>query len=192
MIDGRVLWPIDRAGEAMETVARASVWIGGTAQELPRYEGGDADSWIAACATSLGIECDPVVLRYGGLVESLRALGPSVVRVGDGFLAILQTMSRHALALTPDGLKVRVPLRELAAIAGQRIEEQFGAEADRALAVADSGPNRRLRARALLIAEFAGNAAVPGVWLLRAPIERALPQAREGRIVSGVVSFHSM
>jgi ATP-binding cassette, subfamily B, bacterial len=189
MIAGSLLWPIDRAGEAMEAVARASVWIGGTAQELPHYDGGDADSWIAACATSLRIECDPIVLRYGGLLDSLRALGPSVMRVGDEFLAILQTTSRHALAMTPDGTKARVPLRELAAIAGGKIEEQFAAEADRTLAFADSGTSRRFRARALLIAEFAGNAAVPGFWILRAPIEQVYPHAREGRIAGGIVAF---
>lgn len=189
MINGEALWPSERVAEAIEAVARTSRWVDVTAQALPGHHDANVESRIAVCAAFLGLDCEPVMLAYRTLHHSLEALGPSLVRVNDRFLAVVRTTLRHAVAIAPDGTTVRVPLRDLAAILGASVEERFAAEALRAVATVGAAAARREKARSLLIRELAGNAVVTDAWILRAPVERVLPRAREGRIVGGIAAF---
>ncbi|HEX2122617.1 MAG TPA: hypothetical protein VHL59_13335, partial [Thermoanaerobaculia bacterium] len=182
-----LLWPLERGGEAIEAVARGTRWIGSAARELPRYDGSAAEGWIAACATFLRVDAEPVILGYATLEESLRSLGPSLVVVEGAVLAVVRTTARHAIAIAPDGMRARVPLRELAAILSAPVEARFAAEADRALASIGTAAARR--ARSLLLREFAGDAPIGGIWILRAPTDAVAGHVREGRIVPGILAF---
>ena len=110
-------WPIDRCGEAIDAIARASRWLGAPKRESPRYDGRPADRWIPACAAHQHIEAEAVLVKYGALRDSLRNLGPSLILLDDELLAVIRTTGRDAVVIAPDGARMRVPLRALHEVA---------------------------------------------------------------------------
>ena len=86
-----LLWPLARCGEAIDAVSRATRWIGPVARELPRYDGSAAEPWVAACATFLRVDAEPVVkgqtaassYKPAMLENGVRVMVPPFVGVGE-------------------------------------------------------------------------------------------------------------
>lgn len=180
-------WPLERAVEAIDALARASRWPGDAHRELPRYDGSSAAEWIATCAIFTGLEAEPVLLRYAAIDEALASLGPSLLQLPgtNELLAIARTTPRHVITLTPEGERERIAVEELRALLTGEIEARVAPEADRALA----GIGRKPRARAALIRELAGDAAIGGIWIVRPRIEDATTLLAEAGIVPRSIGF---
>ncbi|HEX6160453.1 MAG TPA: ABC transporter ATP-binding protein [Thermoanaerobaculia bacterium] len=185
-------WPLARATEAIEALARAAGWPGDAQRELPRYDGTAAASWIDTCATFTGLEAEPVLLRYATIDGALASLGTSLLLLPgtEEIVAITATSGRHAVALTPDGERERIPIGEIRALLTRDLEARVAPEADRALAgLALAGMGRKRRAREALIRELAGDAPISGFWIVRPRIEDAKTLLSEARIVPRSIGF---
>ncbi|HYG80170.1 MAG TPA: hypothetical protein VD861_07280, partial [Pyrinomonadaceae bacterium] len=70
-----VSWPIERAGEAMETLARAA-GLHVRRAEFPPPPACDSqdshDRWMEAAGGLLGLEVEPTETRYGEVASLLR------------------------------------------------------------------------------------------------------------------------
>src|SRR6185436_19912289 len=99
----------------------------------------------AAVARARGwdAETENVTLRYAAIERELRALGASLIFLDEGVLAVVRTDARFAHVLTPEGERVKVPLRELRERLCASVEEKPGAEIDRVMG--GMKPTLRLR-----------------------------------------------
>lgn len=181
------LWPIDRCGEAIDAIARVSRWLDAAGRESLLYDGAPIDRWVPMCAAFKHVEAEPVLIKYASIDHSLHSLGPSLILVDGGLLAVISTTLRDAIVIIPEGGRMRIRLRSIAAKLGAAVEMRHGPEADRALEAVGSRLPRG--ARAAMIQEFAAEAVVGGIWILRAPIQTVSPNLREGRIVPRILAF---
>ena len=160
-----VAWPLERAGEAMEALARAArLPLPPVRLALPRAvpaEPGRVGEWLDAAAQALGLELQPHYTRYGEVERALGRAAPALVEMtsarGASVVALLRLSSsgRTARILAPDETLHEVPLSSLTAAAQARVERFQGPVADRVLERTGlEGPQRLLARRALLGAQL--------------------------------------
>ncbi|HYI10060.1 MAG TPA: ABC transporter ATP-binding protein [Thermoanaerobaculia bacterium] len=162
-------WPIERMAEATEAIARARGW---------------------GAADSPGVEMEAVTLRYAAVESELRALGAALVIVDpESVLAIVRTDTRHAHALTPDGRRVAVPLRQLREQMCAGVEARYAADVDRVLTMTGIATRRRDRSRAAMLRELVGDAPVGQLRLVRPRLENARAVVRDARLLKKALAF---
>jgi len=186
-------WPLDRLGDALESLARRSgllVRSAGIPNPPADLSPHDADSrarWIDAAAEQLGLEAQSVDTTYAEAGAFVRAAGPALVYLPGTseprFLALLGARGRSARLLGPD-LHVReVRLETLEAALRGEFEKPVAAEIDRLLDEIRASGRRRRQVRAAILRERLGGRFVGGGWLLRLrPGERLWPQVRDARL----------
>jgi len=156
-------WPAERIDEAAGAMARARRWEA---------------------------ETEAATLRYAAAARELRSLGAAIVPVDTAaVLAVIRTDARHAHALTPDGRRVAVPLRELRDLLCRGVEERYASDVDRVLALSGVGGRRRERSRAAMLAELVGDAPVGPLWLVRPRLENARAVVREAGLLKKGLAF---
>ncbi|HWS99783.1 MAG TPA: ABC transporter ATP-binding protein [Pyrinomonadaceae bacterium] len=177
-----VSWPFERAGEAMETLARAGGLHVRRAEFPPPPAADDADAhdrWMEAAGNSIGLEVEPAETRYGEVESLLRRAGPALIKleVGDGhrLLALVRGRRRSVTLLGPHGTH-RLPLRRVRAALCQKFEQPLLAEVGRLLSEAKIPRRRRGRARAAVLGEQLAGARFNECWLLRLPPETSFIQ----------------
>ncbi|QRO00178.1 ABC transporter ATP-binding protein [Archangium violaceum] len=161
-----VAWPLERAGEAMEALARAArLPLPNPLPVLSHAIPADPSrvgEWLDSVAHALGLELAPLYTRHGeveialgravpALVEMTTARGPAVIA-----LARLSSSGRTARIIAPDETQHEVPLSSLTVAAQARVEWHQGPVTDRFLDRAGlREPQRTLARRALLGAQLA-------------------------------------
>jgi len=171
-----LLWPATRLAEALEALARHA-GLGprtGAALKVPEAvaHGGDRvlGGWLEAAADALGVEAEPLEVRYPGLAALVRASGPALLRVkGEGeprFLALVSG-GRRAVLLGQDHGLHQVTGESVRARLGQADEAAILDDVDRMLALAEVPERRRARARRALLLERLRYRQMLGFWQLR-------------------------
>jgi ATP-binding cassette subfamily B protein len=173
-----VSWPIERAGEALEALARAAA-LPVRRTECPAPAATDrADSeerWIEAAGSWLGLEVEPTETRYGEVEALLRRAGPALVQLDIGgeqrLLALVRGRRRCVTVVGPQGGTHRLSLRKVRAALCQKFEEPLLGEVGKLLAEARIPKRRRRRARAAVLNEQLAGTKFNECWLLRLPPE---------------------
>ena len=161
-----VAWPLERAGEAMEALARAvRLPLPNPLPVLSRAVPEDVDragAWLDATAQALGLELEPLYTRHGEVEKALGRAAPGLVELtvarGRAVLALLRVSSsgRTARLIAPDETVHEVPLSLVTAAARARVEHHQAPLVERVLErVGLSEPQRTLARRAMLGAQLA-------------------------------------
>jgi len=178
-------WPLERAGEALEALARAARLP--LPNPLPALAGaapGDKrrlGEWLDATVHALGLELTLLYTRHGEVESSLGRAAPALVEVegaqGPAVVALLRmsVLGQTALLVAPDETVHEVPYSVLTAAVQARVEHYQGPVADRVLARAGLPELQRTLARRALI-----KAQLANVHLVAARTLRLPPGARLG------------
>ncbi|MFY0571843.1 ATP-binding cassette domain-containing protein [Archangium lansingense] len=176
-------WPLERAGDAMEALARAArLPLPNPLPALSHVVPGDprlVDSWLDAGAQALGLELQPHYTRHGEVERVLRRAAPAIVEVtsahGKAVIALLRLSSSGETAriIAPDETVHDVPFSTLSAASRARVEHLQGPVAERILERAGLPEPQRLLARRALL-----GAQLTNTYLFAARTLRLPPGAR--------------
>jgi ATP-binding cassette subfamily B protein len=164
------LWPMERAGEALQAAARAA---GLPLRDRPppsSPRGPDLARWFSAAADWLGIEAEEVSARHLDLARTLTRVAPALVRLPAGGLLVLVGGGRRGWlrALAPDGEVRRVAVSALRELLARANEEGMAGFVERLLDAAKVPARRRARSAEALCAQRLGNREYGQIWLVRA------------------------
>jgi ATP-binding cassette subfamily B protein len=186
---GAASWPLERAGEALEALARAArLPLPNPLPDLARAAPRDTSrlgAWMDAAAHALGLELALLYTRHGEVEESLSRAVPALVEIegaqGPSVVALLQVTGGGQVArlVGADEKMHEVPYDVLTAAVQARVETQQGPRADRVLArVGLPEPQRTQARRALLRAQLANTHLVAARTLRLPPGARLLHHLR--------------
>jgi ATP-binding cassette subfamily B protein len=184
-----LLWPASRLGEALVALT------GVPARNSPETKNWDAD-WLESAALSLGFEAQPVETPYADLEDSLRSMGPALLRVpakgGEGFLAILP----NCKIITPDLRKIRIAPSAIRSALCADIETPAIPQIEETLERAQVPRSRQARSRDAILRERFSATRIRGMWLLRLPpganFWRQLRQARVPQRLLTLAGAHTL
>ena len=169
-----LLWPEERVGEALLTLARQREWVGeaeGYLPAVPPDTGADdlVDCCLAAAAGHLGLEVEPWQVRHQDRARDLRA--PCLLRPWQktGVVAVGAVRRRKARIVTPEGEVLEVPVEALLRVLRKPDEGTAADEVERVLASAGVPAGRRGPARERLLAARVGERPIARGWHLRPP-----------------------
>jgi ATP-binding cassette subfamily B protein len=192
-------WPLPRAAEALESLARASgnaprgkVSIAGFAPATPDREG--TARWIDTAAHTLGLEADALHVNCGHVGELVAGAGPALLFLDDPEPRVIALVGArrpaHAAVIALDHTTITVPRVLLERTLLRRVYATGGARVDALLDRANVPPARRARAREALIREPVANLPLEAGWLIRTPPSAPfLGQLRSAGLTRPVVSM---
>ena len=193
-------WPIDRAGEALESLARASGYpLNPKAQSLVSFvpSASDRDSmarWMDTAVHTLGLEADALHVNYGHIPELVRSAGPALLYIDDPIeprlVALVGRDGKDAILVGPSHESVTVAARDVEDLLFKPIDDASGPRIDALLARAGIQEKRRAKARHALIREPIAHTSFEAGWILRLPPSAPfLTQIRYARLTKPVVAM---
>lgn len=190
-------WPVERADEALEALARRSGLAQGPGADEQRtrrgagvaaspLEGAPGEgstsaagdglgAWIGEHAERFGLEIEAAETPHSSAESLVRGCGPALLRIpgaGDrppALLAVLGSRGDRVRLLGPDLAVQRRPVTEVAARFSRAVEEPVLPEVERLLERLALPARRAARARTALLRERLRGARLEGCWLLRLP-----------------------
>ena len=195
---GKLAWPAERLGEAVEWLARRAGLSTQPTQLscAPPAAANPAalDCWLDAAALALGLEVEPIEGLYSEAKELARKAAPAILRVEAGpeirFLAVLFGGHRAVTLLTPDlGLK-RCPVDDLRAALCHPLEAPWLKGTQALLDQFSVVARRQPAASAVLLQQQLMGTRVKYGWLLRhSPGASLFRLARAARVPSRLVAL---
>ncbi len=199
--DNAGVWPLERADEALEALARRS-----GLERSPKPAGDDASgrgadfgerrtgSRIADAADRLGLEVEETEVPHSDVEDLVRGCGPALLRVpmagGDGLLAVLGCRGGRVRVLGSDLGVRRLPLRRVVQWLCLEVEGPALPRVQDLLERLRVSRRRAGRARAALLAERLRHARLKGFWLLRLPPSAGFwRQMRHARLARQLATF---
>lgn len=193
-------WPLARAGEALESLARASGYapkkptasIAKFAPATSDREG--MERWIDTAAHTLGLEADALHVNYGHVGELVRGAGPALLYLDHPtdprVVALVGARREQARVIATDHRTVKVPCLAVEDLLLRKVYVTHGARVDALLERAGVPAKRRARAREALIREPVAQVSFEAGWLVRTPPSAPfLGQIRNARLVRPVVAM---
>ncbi len=188
-------WPLDRAAEATEALARRSGLLAGArlASQAPAAldapGAGQLEQRIENAATHLGLEAEPVSSSYGDLADMLRKGGPALIRLpateSPQVLALLGGGRRHLRLLGPDLRVRRVPMHLLHDRLCAELEAPWRPSIEQLLQDIEIAEQPAERMRRRLLAEQLGARQIEVGWMLRLlPSAGLWQQARRNQLLA--------
>ena len=158
-----VVWPRERAGEALTVLARVA--------KLPTARAATADTHahaIEAIAGQLGLEAEPMGAAYADIEALLASAGPAlVVLPGDRLVALLGSRGRRLVVVGPDHRVRTTDARVVREALCAEVDKLGAPVVDAVLDEARVPTRRRPRARAGLLRESLAGYRVEAGYLLR-------------------------
>lgn len=184
-----VSWPLERAGEALEALARAAqLPLSTSLPTLTRVAPRDTSrlgAWLDAAAQALGLELALLYTLHGEVESALSRAAPALVEVegarGPAMVALLRVSAsgKTVWLVAPDETLHEVPYAVLTAAVQARVEKQQRPVVDRVLGRAGlMEPQRTLARRALLRAQLANTHLVAARTLRLPPGTRLVHHLR--------------
>jgi ATP-binding cassette subfamily B protein len=168
---------MDRAGEALEAVARACGLptrppTGGVrssaTQSAERFA-----QWLDTAAASLGLEVEETQSELAEIDAFVRGAGPALLRIGGGatagMLAVIGGSRRTVSVLTPGHAVRRVAISSVRALLAEAAIAPIAKEIDILLDEAGVPDRRRSRVRERILRERLGGMAAASGWIVRLP-----------------------
>jgi ATP-binding cassette, subfamily B, bacterial len=178
------LWPASRLGEALSLLTN----VPGSANPqspIPNW-------WIESAAQVLGFEAQPTETTYADFDRQLGGMGPAVIAINSGFLALLP----NATLLTPDLKRVRIDAALIRSTLCADVEAPVLREIVDTLERAKIPPEKRDRARDAILRERLSSKRIRGIWLLRLPpganFWEQLRHARVPRRLAALAGAHAV
>ena|SRR5437660_965976 len=104
----RLLWPPSRLGDALQALAAKT----DERLQTPSAIVDDRKAlgeWLERAAAWLGIETQSVETPYVDFERQVSAMGPALIRISSGFLAVCKSRSQSVvIVLAPDSTKHKV------------------------------------------------------------------------------------
>jgi ATP-binding cassette, subfamily B, bacterial len=173
-------WPMTRAGEALEALARAARFesrAGDVLEAPPDFGGLDVQAqtrWLDAAAGRAGLEVEAVSATPEQAGALVAAAGPALITAGDvsGLFLLLRGNNRRAVVIGPDHRVRRVDVAELVATLAAPLEASVQPSLEPILRGIDAPPAMQARLRAALVRERMALATIVRGWILREPPAR--------------------
>jgi ATP-binding cassette subfamily B protein len=186
-------WPVARAGEALEALARASGYpLAPRAQSLAGFvpTGVDRDAiarWLDAAVHTLGLEVDAVHVTYAHVDELVRGAGPALLYVEDRdeprLLVLVGARRGRADVVTPDHARISVSSQVVERAMFHAVRQERLAGVDSLLSRVGMDGARLARAREALLRETVARTRFEAGWMLRLPPSApVLVQIRHARL----------
>ncbi len=170
-------WPLERAGEAMEALARrARLSCREVAIPIAPFgaTGEGLNQWIQDAAGWFGLEAEPVTIVYSELLETVGGAAPALIHIAatDGqpgkVLALAKSAGQRAASLLgPDGVERRISFPAVRSVLCESAEASVADEVERLLDAAQVSGGRRAPVRARLMGERLAAKRASVAWLLR-------------------------
>jgi ATP-binding cassette subfamily B protein len=154
------LWPHERLNEALQSLATESALLRSASPQPPT-----PNPNVEAQARRLGIEAQPIETPYPDLESQLPKMGPALIRIGDGFLAL----GSNFTVFTPAGKKIRIPACTIRAALCSNIEIPAIQQIDTLLTRAEIPAAKQSLARNAILRDQLSTTLIRGIWLLRLP-----------------------
>src|SRR5574340_1792473 len=189
------LWPAARLGDALEALAAESGLPRRSVKLGEPEAAGDLSEWLEAAARHLSLEAQPVETPYSDFEKQVARMGPALIRIGPGFLAVCAGIGRSTVTvLAPDAGKYKIPASTIRAELCSDIEAPVVREIDDLLARAQVAASKQARARDAILRERFSSTLLRGIWLLRlspaADFRLQLRQARVPRRLLALAGAH--
>jgi ATP-binding cassette subfamily B protein len=193
-------WPLARAGEALESLARASGYAPKKATaSIATFAPATADRegmarWIDTAAHTLGLEADALHVNYGHVGELVRSGGPALLYLDHPsdprVVALVGARRERATVIALDHTTIQVSCFAVEEKLLRKVYVTHGARVDALLERANVPLPRRARAREALIREPVAQVSFEAGWLIRTPPSAPFPgQIRNARLVRPIVSM---
>src|SRR5882724_9480842 len=165
----RLLWPPSRLGDALQVLAAKT----GERLQTPSAIVDDREAlgeWLERAAAWLGVETQAVETPYADFERQVSAMGPALIRISNGFLAVCKSRSRSAVkVLAPDGNKHKVSPAALRSALCSEIEAPVAKQVQELLDRASVPAAKQAKARDAILKERFSAIRIRGIWLLRLP-----------------------
>jgi len=134
------------------------------------------DRWIATMATQIGVEAEPVQVRYGDLPALVQGAAPAILHlpgaIEEGaplFLLLVKGGQRHVTLLTPTLQRRRVLVSRVCDAFSHALVTPHRAALLPLLGNAGLSDQQLAQAARVILAEQLGTQPLQGCWLLRYP-----------------------
>ncbi len=190
-------WPVERAEEATEAIARECGLFGVLSLDVSLLgTTGDLRDRIMDRSSQIGVEVEEVVSVYADLDETLKNAGPAIIKVPgeDWLVALVRGRGRNLWVLTPKLNRYKLAIDELHATIVQTLEQQIETKVNSIIEAAEIPLSRRDRSRRALFSEHLGEYPIARFWLLRPPVGSSFfGQLRHGgqvKTIAGLSCAH--
>ncbi|WP_394845118.1 ABC transporter ATP-binding protein/permease [Pendulispora brunnea] len=178
-----LVWPSSRAGEALESIVRVA------GRPARTFLPGHAS--LEDAARELGLEAEPLSVRYGDIDVLLGTSAPALLRIAGAspsdehqLIALLDANTKRAHIVTPDHTVRTVALATLRDALYGHAEGVHGARIEGILARTPLSSRDRTRARAALLREQVRELPLDAGWALRiSPATPFLDQLRSAGVI---------
>jgi ATP-binding cassette subfamily B protein len=126
--------------------------------------------WLERAAAWIGVETQAVETPYADFERQVSAMGPALIRISSGFLAVCKSRSRSAVkVLAPDGNQHKVSPAALRSALCSEIEAPVAKQVQQLLDRASVPAAKQSKARDAILKERFSAMRIQGIWLLRLP-----------------------
>lgn len=198
-------WPLGRAGEALEALARkADLLPSALSAPLPHIfldspgaTNAGLTQWIDQLARQLGVEAEPVESAYADVDTLAQEAAPALLRLpplapeGEPrLLAVLSRGARQIVIIAPDFSLQQAKPQTIRDALCRTVEAPFAAAAEEVLRAAGIQENHLARARQAVVAEQLSDVRITAGWLLRlAPSASLWQHAQKARLFQPLVTI---
>ena len=200
----RLRWPLSRARDALECLARAAGLAPqrvGEASALGAQALADADArnqYVEALSEQVGVEVQAVSELYSEVRSFVRGCAPALLSVGPShapeLLAVLRSGPRQVVLIGPSGAPETVSVDTLHALIVAQVEAPIASKVDALLESTQIPKQRRLRAHRALVDEQLLRVELELGWLVRASSARAPSPALYAAVlrpIAGLLALYS-
>ncbi|MCA9693807.1 MAG: ABC transporter ATP-binding protein [Myxococcales bacterium] len=172
-----VCWPIERIGDALSALARAS-GLALEARELPEPgpsiladpDDSAIDRWMAGAAATLSLEAEAIDTDLAGVGELVRQSAPALLRIGaqGRELLLIRRAGRRRVEVIPPSLRRQtIPVDAVRGALCEPIVAPERASVENLVSQTGIPASRRARAIERLLERRLGGRRIGRAWLLR-------------------------
>jgi ATP-binding cassette, subfamily B, bacterial len=164
-----LLWSPSQLGDALQTLTGKTDDRLRTPSALVDEQAALED-WLERAAAWLGVETQAVETPYPDFEGQVSGMGPALIRIPGGFLAVCKSRSRSVVTVfAPDGNKHKVSPAAIRSALCSEIEAPVAEQVQQLLQRAGVPDAKQSKAREAILRERFSALRIRGIWLLRLP-----------------------
>jgi ABC-type multidrug transport system fused ATPase/permease subunit len=164
-----LLWPPSRLGDVLQALAGKTDVRLRTPSALVDEQAA-LEEWLERAAACLGLESQAVETPYADFERQVSAMGPALIRMSGGFLAVSKSRSRSRVTvLAPDWNKHKVAPATIRSALCNEMEAPVAEQVQQLLERAGVSAAKQPKALEAILRERFSALRIRGIWLLRLP-----------------------